>query len=246
MIVNDFEIIDNRIIKYVGNGGVVTLPEGCTYIDETAFMDLSDPNSVDYSPKSTITKVIISTSLTDLNDAFWEMPNLQEVIFKQPCSITRIDNMGFSHCDKLEVLNLPSSVEYIGDQALAACSNLRKVSVGKNCKINPNAFLGSDKVSLAYPSDYQYESSIPSSLKKPAANSFSSNSYSTSQYNSSSSYQGSSNDTNEVSIPIVFHIFIAVAIAILWILTFKLQVLHAIAIIVGVINIIIAVYKYLK
>ena len=49
-----------------------------------------------------------------------------------PSSITRIEEVAFSHCDQLDSIAIPNSVTYIGIIAFGSCKNLKSISLPNN------------------------------------------------------------------------------------------------------------------
>lgn len=75
---SDFEIEGTTLVKYTGNGGVVTVPDGITVINEWAF------------DSSAVTKVILPETLEEIqNYAFFDCTELEEITL--PASLTILE-----------------------------------------------------------------------------------------------------------------------------------------------------------
>ncbi len=101
---DDFEIVDNVLIKYLGTDAKVTLPDGVTKIEDSAFAD-----------NTTVTSVTIPEGVTLIGQkVFQDCVNLSEV--NLPDSLTEICYAAFDGCESLERLTLP-----VGIQGLKNC-----------------------------------------------------------------------------------------------------------------------------
>ena len=99
---SDFEIKDNILIKYHGNGGEVIIPNGVTGIGNQAFL----------SCKS-LTGVIIPEGVTRIGSmAFSGCTNLMNV--RIPDSMESIGHYVFSRCTGLKTLTFPCTLKEIG------------------------------------------------------------------------------------------------------------------------------------
>lgn len=119
----------------------------------------------DVSYSSHITKIVINEGVTSIGDcAFYALPKLESVLLPQS-SLGSIGSNAFASCVKLNGIDIPSSVQIIGDGAFEYCSlkavslNFGLVSIGTDafsyCNvlsrmsipgsvkyIGPNAFAG--------------------------------------------------------------------------------------------------------
>ena len=85
-----------------------------------------------------ITKVVIEEGINDIGQmAFYEMPNLTEVVL--PESTVEIRNYAFKNCTSLTTINL-EVVDYIREGAFYGCSALKDVSFAENVEIDDWAF----------------------------------------------------------------------------------------------------------
>lgn len=75
---------------------------------------------------------------------FGSLKYLDNIVFESPCHVKYICNNCFKYCTSLrsnEGLNLPESIETIGDDAFYGCTGLRSVNLSSNLKsIGRSAF----------------------------------------------------------------------------------------------------------
>ncbi len=148
-IVENFRIEDGVLIKYLGKGGNVTIPNGVTKIGEFAF-----------SRNSRVTSVTIPKGVTEIGQNAFDNCNMLSSV-TIPSGITRIEYATFRDCSNLKSVsipggvikiewnafygagltsvNIPNSVTEIGEYAFY-CKVLKRVTVSKNCNVSKNAF----------------------------------------------------------------------------------------------------------
>ncbi len=114
----DFEIDeDGVLVKYVGPGGDVVIPDGVTSIGEGVFYHCSS-----------LTSVIIPDGVTSIGAcAFYVCDKLTSVAI--PNSVTRIGDEAFAWCNNLTNVTIPDSVTSIGDEAFVYCWSLTNVTI---------------------------------------------------------------------------------------------------------------------
>lgn len=90
-----------------------------------------------------ITKVIVPGNVVDINaEAFYGCKNLQEVEFTS-VGTKKVGIAAFSGCEKLESINLPSSLEKIKECAFQECALLKEVDLPASLgEIGYQAFKG--------------------------------------------------------------------------------------------------------
>lgn len=127
---NDFEIYGSILAKYHGCEKVVTVPEGITCIDQSAFYGCYE-----------MEEVILPKGLVRIErSAFAECLNLRRVLI-QP-GLDTIGDSVFENCQKLEEIELPLSLQYIGRMAFAKCISLQKIKIPKNVtRLNYGLFM---------------------------------------------------------------------------------------------------------
>ena len=114
---NGFVWDGTRIVDYVGEGGDVKIPEGCTGIGADAFSECSG-----------LTSIEIPSSVTGIGDgAFYGCSGLTSI--EIPSSETSIGYYTFARCTGLTSIKIPSSVERIDDFAFLGCSGLTSIEI---------------------------------------------------------------------------------------------------------------------
>ena len=145
----------------------VVIPEGVTEIGSSAFSGCSSLTSIvipdgvikigssAFSGCSSLKSVSLPTSLTSISDyAFCGCPELSEVTLAD--GLVSIGKYAFSPTQnsweettkgKLTGINLPSTLNYIGERAFA-CQSIRSINIPNSLKIIPSgAFLKCDDLS---------------------------------------------------------------------------------------------------
>ncbi|MDD3523238.1 MAG: leucine-rich repeat protein [Candidatus Cloacimonetes bacterium] len=120
----EYSISNNEatITKYIGLGGVVTIPDN---IDGYPVTNIGNST---FAFCSGLTSVVIPESVTIIRDrAFENCTNLTSVII--PNSVTSIGNYAFSGCSGLTSVTIPNSVTSIGYSAFENCTNLTSVII---------------------------------------------------------------------------------------------------------------------
>ena len=82
---------------------------------------------------TSISGIVIPASVTKLGESSLSTSVLKSVTFEQGSKLAMIDNSAFS-LSAITAINLPSSVESIGDCVFGGCTNLEQVTVGANNK----------------------------------------------------------------------------------------------------------------
>ena len=114
-----------------------------------------------------VEKIVIESGITGIGQGAFQITSLKSVEFKEPSSVTKIDDYAFNGCSKLNSItlpegiktigngvftrcesltgiNIPSTVETIGQQAFLQCTELKSVNIGEDSqlkKIDAQAFL---------------------------------------------------------------------------------------------------------
>ena len=109
---NEFEVEDNRIMKYFGNGGDVVIPEGIVDI----FFEV-------FENHYQITSVIIPGTVTDITpSAFENCTNLEKAILHE--GVLVLGFFSFQNCTALKSIFLPKSLTCIEKGTFKGCNQL--------------------------------------------------------------------------------------------------------------------------
>ena len=144
-MVNDFFIENGRLIKYNGDGGAVTIPEGVTEIGDEAFKEcrrlkeIIIPDSVAVIGSNaflscrSLNELILPDSVTIIKwGAFEDCRNLKQV--KLSKSLKNLQWNLFFGCSSLTEIEIPDGVETIGNHVFYACSSLTEIEIPDGVK----------------------------------------------------------------------------------------------------------------
>ena len=123
----EYSISNNEatITKYIGLGGVVTIPDN---IDGYPVTNIGNST---FSSCSNLTSMVIPDSVTSIGDyAFSGCSILTSVVI--PDSVTSIGEGAFEKCELFSSVEIPNSVTSIGFGAFAFCSMLTDISVSSD------------------------------------------------------------------------------------------------------------------
>ncbi|MCR4644398.1 MAG: leucine-rich repeat domain-containing protein [Oscillospiraceae bacterium] len=128
---NAFVIQNGILVKYHGDAGAVTVPEGVTAIGDSAFAGCTG-----------LTAVTIPDRVRTIRSrAFLGCTGLTSILL--PSTITRIEGEVFSRCSGLTEITIPDKVTFIGGQAFRSCTGLRSVRIpDRVTEIRGEAFSG--------------------------------------------------------------------------------------------------------
>ena len=128
---NLFEITpDGTLVRYLGQGDKVTIPEGVKRIGENAFH------------ARFLTSIVFPESLTHIDGgAFAHGLNIMDRL-ELPSGLTHIGKFAFTNCYIKEAI-FPKSMEFMDQGAFLCCRNLREVTIPGSLKTVPHsAFYG--------------------------------------------------------------------------------------------------------
>lgn len=126
----NFRIKDGMLLKYTGEGKVVTIPDGVHRIGINAF-----------AHNERVTQIYLSNSVRTIGKgAFAHCPHLEEVIFSP--EVTEICHFALYDCPNLQRVALPETVKLIGRQAFGKCKSLASFSGSNDIEFDSTAFLG--------------------------------------------------------------------------------------------------------
>lgn len=166
----NFIIEGTKILRYVGDGSKVTIPEGVTELSPCLFWDNQD-----------IVEVVLPESLIDISgDTFYNCSNLENITI--PKNVRFMGNNPFAGCPKLSLKNDSESFAYedgtlytkdhsrliyrsiknpsesysinqltkiIGKHSFYLCSNLKEVIIPHSViKLENNPFSGCEKINV--------------------------------------------------------------------------------------------------
>lgn len=145
----------------------VKIPKGVTAIDDFAFADCENLQTISLEGVETIGKcafeeclnlreIMLSTSLKTIDDhAFGGCESLFHVVL--PVSLTNIGEYAFADCFDLEIVDLPETIKSIGSCVFLNCSSLEQITMGhvdlKEIEIAEDAFEGLEDCTLLVDDD---------------------------------------------------------------------------------------------
>lgn len=148
---NSFERIGNRITKYTGTGGSVTIPSWCTEISSGAFSgeigitSVTIPSSVKviaasaFSGCAGMTTLTISYGVEEIGRFAFKGTAISNLVI--PDSVFTIGSYAFEDCSALKSVKLGDALVSIAQGLFSDCSSLSSVIVGYGIRsIGSNAF----------------------------------------------------------------------------------------------------------
>ena len=137
---SDFQIEEDILVAYLGDGGEVIVPEGVTAVAENAFRN-----------SGAVTSVTLPEGVASIGDsAFENCTGLTEIQF--PATLRQIGDRAFYGCSALQVADLPGELTDLGSYAFYHCTNLAEVTIPAGLFELPSyVFAGSGITSLQFP-----------------------------------------------------------------------------------------------
>ena len=94
----------------------------------------------EYRSNNSIKTIIIGSSVQTIGEwAFTRCQNVEEIIFEEPCQITKLEQGCFDNCSNLKKIDLPSSIEEIDINSFNSCP-LERVILRGPCYIGKESF----------------------------------------------------------------------------------------------------------
>lgn len=132
--VGDFLMLGGVLLRYCGNGGDVTVPDGVFLIADGAFQECE-----------TVTGVTMPDSVKSVGCAFSNCKNLKSVKYSGNVSVIR--SRTFSSCGALTDVALPAGLQVIEEGAFWGCNNLHTIALPPHfVRIEADAFVRCTKL----------------------------------------------------------------------------------------------------
>ena len=162
----EFMIENGVLVKYLGSGGDVIIPDGVSSIAPMAFygcLSLTSVNipegvtSISFSGCSNLKKITLPNSITSFGyGALFNCSSLAELTI--PESVTQIGKQAFYGCSSLKKLAIPGNVKEIAEEAFSGCSGLETLIISEGVEIiGKNEFFLCNSLKDIY---------VPASLQK--------------------------------------------------------------------------------
>lgn len=115
---DDFEIENGTLKKYIGTSKIVNIPKSINKIGDKAFVE------------SNIEVVNIPNTVTEIGQSsFWGCSKIINISI--PDSVKVIGNNAFAHCNNLTNVSIPNEIESIGNGTFSYCENLKGTEEAK-------------------------------------------------------------------------------------------------------------------
>ena len=94
----------------------------------------------EYRSNHSIKTIIIGSSVQTIGEwAFSRCQNVEEILFEEPCQITKLEQGCFFECSNLRKIDLPISIQEINKNAFVYCP-LERVILRGLCRIGEGCF----------------------------------------------------------------------------------------------------------
>ena len=148
--VKQFEISLGHLVRFIGTGGAVLIPDGVKFIEDGAF-----ENSAISGVRFPLSRAIERIG----KYSFRGCRNLQVVIL--PIGLVEIGDGCFEGCSSLERLILPKSIRAIPPHAFSFCGKLKRIIIPPSVEVISNdAFIGTSIREVTLPD--KFEEQVPS------------------------------------------------------------------------------------
>lgn len=123
-ITSDFQLNENKLVKYQGTASTISIPKGVEEIGESAFAD-----------NTTLVSVTIPSSVKKIDyGAFADCTSLQRI--QIPNGVEEIGTGAFADCENLTKVTFGKDVKTLGAGVFAGCSKLSNVEIAsKNANL---------------------------------------------------------------------------------------------------------------
>lgn len=125
----DFVIIQDVLVKYVGNANIVTVPEKVNVIGRNAFKN-----------QTKITKIVLPDNIYEIQESAFERC-ISVAYITLPKSLRVIGKRAFCRCYNLAYVGISDGVEEFGEECFGFCGKLKTLSLNEKARIvSPSAF----------------------------------------------------------------------------------------------------------
>lgn len=227
MLVNDFEVHENRVIKYIGNGGNVAFPRGCEEIDFSCFF-IDCENYMDRNSK--IKSLEIPAGYKSVSCSFPNFINCETVKFDKEYNGNESIIMSIREIKSVVQLYLPDCFVMLRNHEIVDMKELKRIFIGKNTCFEDAI---RDDILIIVPDDYDVYSNIYEGTNYKRHSEY---------YNVKTTASDKYNDAESI----LRNIFFAIILLILWIVTIKNDILNTIVFAFGIVNLVVGIVKFLK
>ena len=143
-----FVILQGTLCDYYGKDENVSVPQGVTTIDSSAFQGCEsvvrvvlpegvvEIDSDAFAACFNLAEVVFPETLNIIGwNAFWRCERLRRVTLRE--GLLRLDHGAFTKCNGLTDVVIPKDIEWIGDNVFSECANLTSVTVSEGVKKIP-------------------------------------------------------------------------------------------------------------
>ena len=125
----DFIIIQDVLVKYVGNAHIVTIPEQVNIIGRNAFKN-----------QTKITKVILPEHIREIQESAFERC-ISITYITLPSSLKVLGKRAFCRCYNLAFVAINDELEELGDECFGFCGKIKTLLLNEKVRvIKPSAF----------------------------------------------------------------------------------------------------------
>ena len=123
---NPYLYIEQDILFFKGSHRICMVP--ATLEEVTVNWEIVSESS--FKDCKNLKRVVITKDVKEIQkDAFINCENLEEIIFEEGSSLTKVGELAFAYCKKLKEIEIPKSVQNIGRGILIGCESVEKVTI---------------------------------------------------------------------------------------------------------------------